>query len=104
MAYEPEHSALPSGHLEGLRLGVQLRTFNLELSNFEKRWGNWWRMWLTAHDENHVRSFAIVTTDGRVVPVKEIDFSPDGRVIYIDVANIGNAQNNGGEGGEEGHE
>jgi hypothetical protein len=95
--YQPERTALPSGHLEGLRLGVKLRVFNTELSNFEERWGEWWRMWLTAHDENHVRSFAIATTDGRVVPVKEIDFSPNGRVIYIDVAQL-----DGGDGGEGG--
>ena len=93
--YQPERSALPSGHLEGLRLGIKLRAFHEELRNFEKRWGEWWSMWLTAEKENYVRSFAIVTLDGKLVPKKEIDFSPDGRVIYLDVAQLG-----GGEGGQ----
>lgn len=94
MAYTPENSALPSGHLEGLRLTTKWRQFEDEFAAFRRNWDTQFRAWLAAHDTGSV---VIQTSDGQFVPITEVEFTPYGRIIHI-----GNVQTDGGEGGEGG--
>ena len=89
MAYEPENTALPSGHLEGLRLGAKWRQFEDEFEAFQRNWQTQFRAWLAAHD---TKSTVIQTSDGQFVPITEVEFTPDGRIIHI-----GNVQNDSGD-------
>ena len=91
--YTPESTALPSGHLAGLRLGVRGREFIRDLNNLIARWPDEWKLWLAAHDTGQE---VTLTTDGQAVPLSEVEITPDGRVIHA-----GNAQGNDGDGGEE---
>ncbi len=91
--YQPERTALPSGHLAGLRLGVRLRAFCDAFDAFRNTWREEFQLWLVAHDTGEPTT---VTHDGQVLPMSQVEFTPEG--IY----QILNAQNNGGEGGDGG--
>ena len=93
--YKPERTALPSGHLAGLRLGIRLRAFCDAFVAFINTWPQEFRLWLVAHDTGERTT---VTHDGQVVPLSQVEFTPEGVIRVID------AQDNGGEGGNGGEE
>ena len=78
--YTPENTALPSGHLAGLRLGIRGREFFRSFGNFIAQWPDEWKLWLAAHDTGED---VILTPDGEAVPLSEVEFTPDGRIIRI---------------------
>ena len=89
---QPESTALPTGHLEELRLRTSNIQFNDEFTAFRNRWKTEFSAWLAAHD---TQSTVIQTSDGQFVPIEEVEITPDGRIIHI-----GNAQSDGGDEGQ----
>lgn len=51
MAYEPENTALPTGHLEGLHRTTENMGFNTEFEAFQRNWQTQFRAWLEEHDK-----------------------------------------------------
>ncbi len=92
--YQPENTALPVGHLEGLHRTTENMQFKTEFAAFQRNWQTQFRAWLAVHD---TQSTVIQTSDGQFVPITEVEYTPDGRIIHI-----GDVQSNDGDGGEEG--